>query len=519
MAAVFLAPGVFGAGGQFMDQNGVPLALGQITTYLAGTSTPAATFTTSAGTIANANPIILNPDGRPPQEIWFQAGVAMKLVLADALGSIIATYDNLTGMNDLAFAQSEWVALGLTPTQLNSTQFSVPGNATGILHADRRIQTLNGGGTLYGAVVSSVFGGGVTTVTVRNDTGQALDSGLSSVLYGFASAFPGNTSIPMADTNPITGTTDATKRTMINSDRITTGQTRNLVMQDADYDIGDPGVCQARLTFTQGSAFPTADVLAATAIFLQPVRGTRIALFDTLALKWNIVPFTQAVTVAVPGTTSQMYDVFASQAAGVVSLNVVAWTNDTTRATGLATQDGVLVNAAALNQRYMGSFRTTGVAGQSEDSIAKRYLWNYYNRALRKMLVTETTVSWAYTLAAYRQANANAANQLDFVVGVQENPVKANVWGTASNSGAGATMTVGVGLDSTTVNSADTYPLNTISTNPTVVTAQLEVFTGIGRHILAWLEASQASGTTTWWGLNAGALAQSKAGIGGELWG
>jgi hypothetical protein len=523
IVTVFLAPGAFGAGGQFFDQNGNPLALGQIATYLAGTTTPAATYTGPGLTqAANANPIILNPDGRPPQEIWIPQGVAMKFTVADALGSVIGTYDNLTGVNDATQSVSEWVALNLAPTQLSSTSFSVPGNVTGILHADRRLLTVNAGGTLYGAVVSSSFGAGVTTVIVRMDTGQALDAGLSSVSYGFPSAFPGNTSLPMADTNPITGTTDATKRMKLNADRIASGQTRTLTMQDADLDVGDPGVCNARLTFTQGVPFPTADVTGANAValFLQPVRGTRIALFDAGSSKWNIYNFTQAVTVAVPNVANQMYDVFAALSAGSVILEVVAWTNDTTRNVGLSVQDGVTVKATDFSRRYMGSFRTTAVAGQSEDSIAKRYLWNFYNRALRKMLVQETTATWTYTTATYRQANANAANQLDFVIGVQENIVKAEVSASASSSIVGPQVSIGIGIDSTTVNSADTFPLTALNGGTgTLLSAKWEGFAGIGRHLLQWLEISQASGTTTWNGNTAGALVTTHSGIAGEIWG
>src|SRR5882762_4394051 len=143
MAAVtvFLAPGPFGAVGQFSDGNGNPLSLGQINTYLAGTTTPAATYTGPGLTQAqNSNPIILGPDGRPPQEIWIQQGVAMKFIVADALGSQVGpTYDNLSGINDTTSTVSEWISLNLAPTQLSATSFSVPGNLTGILQPGRRI--------------------------------------------------------------------------------------------------------------------------------------------------------------------------------------------------------------------------------------------------------------------------------------------------------------------------------------------------------------------------------------------
>src|SRR3974390_2756531 len=110
---VFLAPGVFGAGCQLFDANGAPLNAGQILTYLAGTTTAAATYTGPGLTqAANANPIILGPDGRPPQEIWIPQGTAMKFIVQNSLGAQVGpTYDNLTGVNDASVAFSEWLSL------------------------------------------------------------------------------------------------------------------------------------------------------------------------------------------------------------------------------------------------------------------------------------------------------------------------------------------------------------------------------------------------------------------------
>jgi len=65
-----------GAGWQFFDNNGVPLAGGLLYTYLAGTTTSAATYTSASGSIANSNPIILDASGRPPNEIWLTGGIS-----------------------------------------------------------------------------------------------------------------------------------------------------------------------------------------------------------------------------------------------------------------------------------------------------------------------------------------------------------------------------------------------------------------------------------------------------------
>lgn len=94
--SVNLSP--IGNGFQFFTTTGLPLNGGFIYTYQAGSSTPLSTFTTSTGNIANANPIVLGTDGRPPQEIWLTSGYSYKFVLTDSNNVIIATYDNIYGI-------------------------------------------------------------------------------------------------------------------------------------------------------------------------------------------------------------------------------------------------------------------------------------------------------------------------------------------------------------------------------------------------------------------------------------
>lgn len=97
--AVNLSP-VFGVAGQLFNDNGDPLAGGKIYTYLAGTTTPAPTYTTGLGNIAHTNPIVLDGAGRVPTgEIWLTDGITYKFVVEDSASNLIGTYDNLTGIN------------------------------------------------------------------------------------------------------------------------------------------------------------------------------------------------------------------------------------------------------------------------------------------------------------------------------------------------------------------------------------------------------------------------------------
>jgi hypothetical protein len=98
--AVNLSP-YGGVGAQFLDNSGNVLTGGKIFTYSAGTTTPQTTYTTSAGNIPHSNPIILDASGRVPSggEIWLTDGSSYKFILRDSNDVLIATYDNVTGIN------------------------------------------------------------------------------------------------------------------------------------------------------------------------------------------------------------------------------------------------------------------------------------------------------------------------------------------------------------------------------------------------------------------------------------
>lgn len=110
-----------GAGAQFFDNSGVMLSGGEIHTYEAGTTTPAATYTSSAGNTFHANPIKLDSAGRVPGgEIWLPAGKNFKFIVYTALGSLIATYDNIASIAAGAALLANFTGDGAT------TSFTIP---------------------------------------------------------------------------------------------------------------------------------------------------------------------------------------------------------------------------------------------------------------------------------------------------------------------------------------------------------------------------------------------------------
>jgi hypothetical protein len=75
-----------------------------------------------------------------------------------------------------------WYDIGHTPTRTGNTTFTIPTDVTAIYTADRRLK-LGDSSTLYASVVSSSFGAGVTTITVKTDDGSNLSASLTTVAY------------------------------------------------------------------------------------------------------------------------------------------------------------------------------------------------------------------------------------------------------------------------------------------------------------------------------------------------
>ena len=121
--SVFLSP-IGGAGWQFFNNDGTVLAGGTLNTYIAGSSTPKTTYTTSAGNIAHANPIILDSAGRVPGgEIWLTLGL-YKFVITTSTNVLIGTYDNINGVGATEYQIQNFTGTGSqTAFTLSSSSF------------------------------------------------------------------------------------------------------------------------------------------------------------------------------------------------------------------------------------------------------------------------------------------------------------------------------------------------------------------------------------------------------------
>lgn len=252
--------------------------------------------------------------------------------------------------------------------------------------------------------------------------------------------------------------------------------------------------CNGRLTLTSGTAVTTSDVTAATTLYFTPYQGNRIALYDG-STGWALLTFTE-LNIAVPATTSTMYDVFVYNNSGTAALELLAWTNDTTRATALTLQNGVYVKTGATTRRYVGSFRTTTVSGQTEDSAAKRFVWNYYNRVIRPLQKIDAGGAYNYTSTTIRQAQGSTSYQVAVVVGVAECAVDLTLTMSLNNSTtAGRNGGFGIGVNSTTTYTASVSVTSPVAGYEMTPSTRLTHQPAAGYTFYSWLEANDASGT------------------------
>jgi hypothetical protein len=480
-----------------------------IQTYLAGSTTPVATYTDVGLSSLNQNPIQCDSAGRCT--IFLTPGTSYKFVFMTAASVVLRTQDNITA------------------TPLSTVNVDVTGTAGETLTAGDFVWLSDGSGSTtngrwYKTSATNTYSSndageiGIVIADIASAaTGTIRLLGTASGLSGLVA---GSDYFLSATAGLVTSTAPTNRRYVGRADSTTTlvlgPAPRSVEAQPVDNTVND-----FRLTLTTALPITTADVTGATNVFLTPYRGNRIALYD--GTNW-VIRTSAELTQALGTLTSGIpYDVFcyATASTGAPATEILAWTNGTTRATALTLQDGVLVKTGAVTRRYLGTFVTTSTT-QTEDSFANRYLWNYYHRVRRPMRVMEATDTWNYTTAVWRQARATATNQIGFVIGWAEIELEAQVLGYGANATVPQNIGVAIGLDSTTTPTTGNIgmfcSMGVASIIGTAI-ASLRVFPAVGLHYAAWLENGlTATGTTAWYGDN-GTPTTTQAGISGSIHG
>lgn len=380
-----------------------------------------------------------------------------------------------------------------------------------------RVITLSGDLTVSGAATipagtALVSGGALGTPssgTLTNATGLPISTGVSGLGTSVATALAvavGSAGGPVTN-GGVLGTPSSGTLTNATGLPLTTGVTGTLPAANGGTGIASDNwtaqLAAGRLTLTTGTAVTTADVTAAGTLYFTPYHGDTIGLYTGSI--WVPVVFSELSIALSGGTASKPHDVFLDYNGGTPQLAILAWTNDTTRATALTTQDNVYVKTGDTQQRYLGTIYIDG-SNQSEDSLANRLVWNLHNRVDRPLKVTDATDNWAYTTATWRQARATAANKVTFVQGIATDAISVHLHAGCTGNTADAPSNA-LGVDSTSSPSG-VWGHNAIgATNHRMQnTASYNGVPGIGYHYVAWLENGAGGGASTFLGDDGGTL-------------
>lgn len=463
--------------------------------YLAGSSTPVNVFSDVGLTTAYTQPVVADSNG-VFAEIFLTPGVAYKVDVQTSAGV------SLTG-----YPADNQLAIPASSATVDTTETAGEALTAGLV---AYLSDGSGGknaGQLYKADSSNPYS---STLAVIGMVPSAIASGATGTfrqggqIAGLSVA--AGTDYYVGAAGALTTTATGNARFVGRADSAT-----SLLIQSPRPSV-NPSVCQGRLTGTTATPVTSSDVTNITTIYFTPYTGNLIGLFD--GTNWSTYVFSE-ISLALGTLTSGLpYDVFVYNNAGTLTLELTAWSNTTTRVTALVFQNGIYVKTGATTRRYLGTIYTTSTT-QTQDTATQRYVWNYYNRVRRPLLRQESTASWTYTTATWRQANGSASNQVEVVIGAQEATLDLSVATAISNGTGGISGAIGVGEDSTST-PLDTGVGGFAQSNATnsayvPVVYSLGRQPAVGRHVYAWLEYSVATGTMTWAGA-AGVTGQTHVG-------
>jgi len=266
-----------------------------------------------------------------------------------------------------------------------------------------------------------------------------------------------------------------------------------------------PATFNARLTLDADlkKAVTTADTTSTT-LYLTPFRGERIALYDPGTATWTFFDLAQISSSSTSLITGRTYDVFVYDNAGL-TLELVDWTGGRTTP---VLQDGVYVKSGATARRYVGTVHTITESSTIKfvDTKSQRLVWNYYNRVPRSLIAQILDDTWTYNVTAYRVSTGIATlgqTQVKIVIGMDENPVEIFALNLIQCDTAHRGLSGGVGIDSTTANSAIVHGAASMVANLGLLPlpSRYVGYPGIGMHDIYHLEGGNSVAITTWMGV------------------
>ena len=287
-----------------------------------------------------------------------------------------------------------------------------------------------------------------------------------------------------------------------------------------------------RLSNSSGVPVIAAGVGAATSVFYVPYLNSSCPIYD--GINWRMMDIGTGLTQTLADTTKSpaatvaggLYDMFVWNDAGTLRCTRgPAWTNTTTRASGLSYVSGILVNTSAITNgpaanrgTYVGTIATNAsnsldmlLGGIGAGGVAANIgVWNMYNRVSTKCMVRDSTGSWnTPTAAVWRAADGSNNNRVTYVCGQAEDAISAFYSVLAQVSVSGTFLPwAGIGIDSITAQSGYSNPGGSAGNTLYLTSiARYDAVPGLGQHFVQALEFVNATGSINWTAVGGGGQA------------
>lgn len=243
-----------------LDSTGVAVDGALIYTYAAGTTTALATYTTSTGDVANANPIVADSAGR--YVAYLAAGANYKFVFKTSAGATIRTQDNVAAVPGTAVNLDVQGTVGVAVTAGQVVYMSSGAEATPLTPG---LWYLTDGDFAPTSTTCQSIGIAVSAIAI-NTAGTIRIAGVattaSAVVVG-STYYCSGTAGALTTTAPTfartVGVADTTSTILLAATAavVTTLPnpiTQDLLFTDATYDIGKSGASRPRDLFQSRNA-------------------------------------------------------------------------------------------------------------------------------------------------------------------------------------------------------------------------------------------------------------------------
>ena len=243
-----------------LDDTGVASPGALIYTYTAGTTTAAATYTTSALSVANANPIVADSAGR--YVAYLAAGANMKFVYKTSAGATIRTQDNVLSVPGSAVNLDIQGTVGVAVAAGQVCYLSSGAEATPLTPG---LWYLTDADFAVSSTTCQSIGMAVSAIPI-NTAGTIRLAGLattaSAVVVGstyYVSATAGGITTSTPALVRVVGVADTTSTLILAATSAVVATLPNPIAQDllftdATYDIGKSGASRPRDLFQSRNA-------------------------------------------------------------------------------------------------------------------------------------------------------------------------------------------------------------------------------------------------------------------------